>query len=120
MATITKPSSPGWSRVVSHYHKVTARYQSPFTLQAQTQLYSGEQWSFDLSLPSMNATDAAAWLTFLHELARDNDNFSLVVTGYVPSGVSSPMLVRLILPTVTWDIDETMRYGITFSVEQDI
>lgn len=119
MATITKPSTPSWNRVVSHFRKVTSRHTSPFSLSTQTQLYSGEAWQFDLFLPSMKQTQAAAWLAFLHELARDNDNFSFACPLYVPAGVSSPRLVRLVSPNISWDINEAMLYGINFSVEDD-
>lgn len=120
MATLTKPSSPGWQRVVPHYRKVKSRHTSPFSLQAQTQLFSGDSWSFDLYLPPMTATEAADWLTFVYTLAKNNDNFNLVVTGYVPTAISSPMAVRLIGSNVSWDISEIKRYGLSFSVEQDI
>ena len=119
MATISKPSSPGWRSVIPHYHKVKSRFVSPFSLESQTQVFAGEQWSFDLELPPMKIADAADWLTFLHELARDDDNFSLVITNYVPSAVSSPMLVRLIGGDVQWDINEIKFYGLSFAVEED-
>lgn len=119
MATIVKPSSPGWQRVVPRYRKVKSRHVSPFSLQAQTQIWDGAAWQFDLYLPPMTATEAADWLTFVYNLARNNDNFSLVVTGYVPAAVSSPMLVRLIGSQVSWDISEIKRYGLSFSVEED-
>lgn len=119
MATIVKPSTPGWARVIPHYSKVSARYKSPFSLQGQTQLFSGEQWTFDLFLPPLTEAQSADWLDFLHELARDNDSFSLAITNYVPSAVSSPMLVRLIDTTVSWNIDVMKFYGINFSVEED-
>lgn len=120
MATIVKPASPGWQKVIARYHKVKARYVSPFSLQAQTQLYSGELWGFDLFLPPMTLTQSGAWKTFLHELARDNDNFSFVCANYVPTGVTSPILVRLVGGDVSWDIDEIMFFGMSFSVEADI
>lgn len=120
MATISKPSTPGWQRVIARYHKVKSRYVSPYSLQAQTQLFSGDQWSFDLFLPPLTLSQAGAWKSFLHELARDNDNFSFVCANYVPAGVSSPMLVRLTGSDVSWDIDEMMFFGLNFSVEADI
>lgn len=122
MATLTKPASPGWRSVTPHFKKVKARNTSPFTLQSQTYLYAGEQWSFDLSLPSMSTAQAGAWLTFLHQLAKSNDTFELVVTGYVPTGVTSPMTVELAGngSECSWDIDVAKRFGLSFTVQQKI
>lgn len=122
MATLTKPSSPGWRSVTPHFIKAKSRHVSPFTFQSQTILHDGERWSFDLELPSMSATQAATWLTFLHDLAKSNDTFPLVVTGYVPTGVSSPMTVRLAGQgnECSWTVDTAKRYGLSFSVEQVI
>lgn len=122
MATLTKPSTPGWRSVAPRFRKVKARNVSPFTLQAQTYLYPGEQWSFDLSLPSMSTAQAGAWMTFLHQMAKSNDTFELVVTGYVPAGVTSPMTVRLAGNgnECNWDINTAKRFGLSFTVEQVI
>lgn len=118
MATLTKPSAPGWQRVVAHYHKVKSRHESPFSLLAQTQIFSGEKWQFDLTLPPLTEAQAGAWLTFVYGLAKADDNFSFVCTDYVPSAVSSPMSVRLIGGDCSWDINEMMFYGMAFSVEE--
>lgn len=120
MATITKPAAPGWKGVSARYRKVKSRFPNPFTLQTQTQIWSGEQWVFDLTLPPMSQATAAAWMAFLHELARDNDNFSLVCANYVPAGVTSPRLVRLVGNEAAWDINDAMMFGISFTVEDDI
>lgn len=95
---------------------------SPFTFQVQEYLWSGERWSFDLSLPSMTTAQAGTWMTFLHQLAKSGDTFELAVTGYVPSGVTSPMTVHLAGNgnECSWDIDMIKRFGISFSVEQVI
>ena len=119
MATITKPSSPGWKAVNARYRKVKRTFPNPYTLQKKTQMWSGESWSFDLTLPPMTETQAASWLTFLHELVRDNDNFSLVCSSYVPAGVSSPRLVRFVGNVTQWSIDDAMMFGMTFVVEDD-
>jgi len=122
MATLTKPTAPGWRSVTARFVKAKARSVSPFTFQEQTYLWAGERWAFDLELPSMSASRAADWLTFLHQLAKSNDTFSLSVTGYVPTGVTSPMTVRLAGAgnECSWSIDTAKRFGLSFSVEQVI
>lgn len=123
MATLTKPSAPGWQSVKAHYQRAKARNVSPFTFQAQTYIHPGERWVFELTLPPLRTTATAlSWMAFLRDLAKNNDTFELVVTNYVPTGVSSPMTVRLADAgnAVSWGINTAKFYGFSFTVEQVI
>jgi len=120
MATLTKPSAPGWRSVKPKFTKAKARNTSPFTFQSQTYLHAGSKWTFDLELPSMSTAQALTWMTFLRNLCANDDTFALAVTNYVPADVSSPMTVRLVGNEINWDIDCAKRFGISFTVEQVI
>ena len=123
MATLTKPAAPGWATVRARYQRAKARSVSPFTFQSQTYLHAGERWVFELSLPPLRTTATAlAWMAFLRDLAKNNDTFQLVVTNYVPTGVSSPMTVRLAGDgnEASWDIGTAKTFGFSFTVEQVI
>ncbi len=123
MATLTKPSTPGWKSVRVAYRKAKGSSQSPFTFHRQVYLHPGEIFSFALELPPIkDQTVAAAWITFLRNLAKNDDTFKLVTTGYVPSGVPSPMTVRLAESgnEASWDVGTAKVFGISFTVEQVI
>lgn len=117
MATLTKPSSPGWRSVTATFVQSKARLESPFSYRSQTQIHAGSKWQFELELPPMTASAADAWKVFLHELERDDDDFALVVTGYVPTGISSPMTVRLISKP-QWSHTGKNFVSVSFVVEQ--
>jgi len=123
MATITKPTAPGWQSVKAHYQRAKARNVSPFTFQAQTYIHQGERWVFELTLPPLRTTATAlSWMAFLRDLAKGDNTFSLAVANYVPSDVTSPMTVRLADAgnAVSWDIDTAKFFGFSFTVEQVI
>lgn len=123
MANLTKPTSLHWKTVRPRYVKVKARSTSPFTFQSQTYIHPGERWEFDLvCAPLKTTTDALACMAFLRDLAKGDDTFSLDVTGYVPSDVTSPMTVRLAGNgnEASWDIDTAKIYGFSLTVEQVI
>lgn len=119
MALISKPSSPGWRSVRVTYEKAKKRNVSQFTFQAQTYIEQGERWLFEFTLPNMNTTQAGAWWTFLHSLAKNDDTFSCNVSAYVPSGAPGTMTLRLAGQgnQASWDLDEIKRGGITFIAE---
>jgi hypothetical protein len=116
MATL--PTSPGWRAVSAKYQRAQARTVSPFTYQAQTQLWSGERWEFEFQLPPMKTAAAGAWLTFLHTLAKNAETFSCDVSRYVPTGVSGTMTLRLTDGQAGWNLSQARMFGITFKAEQ--
>jgi hypothetical protein len=116
MASI--PSSPGFRSVRTTFEKAQMRTISPFTFQAQTQLWSGSRWVFEISLPPMKASEASNWITFLHTLANTADTFSKDMSAYIPSGVTGTMTLRLTEGQTSWDVDDAKTFGITFKVEQ--
>lgn len=126
MAAITKPSAPGWSSVAPRYHKVKPRNVSPFTLASQAYVWAGENWTFTFSLPPLkDPTAALAWITFLRDLAKDNNYFVCNVAPYTPadvgttSGSARNLNLRLTSPDATWDVNTAMLFGITFEAEID-
>lgn len=118
MAEITKPSSPGWQRVSAQYRKAKSRHVSPFSLTSQTYVWSGSLWTFTFHLPPMKTAQAADWLAFLKDLVDGDNYFSCNVSLYVPSGVTSPMNLRLADNVIDWDVDRAKLFGITFTAEE--
>lgn len=123
MSLLTKPTSLHWKTVRARFVKAKARSVSPFTYQSQTYIHAGERWEFDITCAPLKTTaDALACMAFLRDLAKGDNTFSLAVTGYVPSDVTSPMTVRLSGNgnEASWDIDTAKIYGFSLTVEQVI
>lgn len=107
----------------ARYVKAKSRSVSPFTYQTQTYIHPGERWEFDLVCAPLRTTAAAlTCMAFLRDLAKGDNTFTLAVSGYVPSDVTSPMTVRLAGNgnEVSWDIDTVKTYGFSMTVEQVI
>jgi hypothetical protein len=51
--------------------------RSPFTFQSQTQVYSGQMWQADVSLPTMKRADAEQWIAWLLSLNGQRGTFLL-------------------------------------------
>jgi hypothetical protein len=50
---------------------------SPFTYKQQVQVYDGQRWEADVTLPPMNRDDAEAWVSFLLSLRGRAGSFLL-------------------------------------------
>lgn len=118
MATLTKPTTPGFRSVKARFVKVKASAVSTFTLQTQTTLWSGERWEFEISLPSMTKEQADPWLTLLINMLKNDDVFVLDVSRYIPAAFGTSKTVRLQGNISEWDIDVIKRVGLTFVVEE--
>ena len=72
------PSTAG-ARGASKIHitgqSVVGLGQSPFNLSTQVQVYQGQQWLADVTLPSLKAADAEPWLAFLLSLNGKQGTF---------------------------------------------
>ena len=119
MATITKPSTPGYKVVTAVYRKVKARHVSPFSLVSQTYIWSGEIWIFTIEMPPMKEATAAAWKVFLHELARDEDTWSQDMSDYLPSGVTGTRTLRLV-GDPAWIVGDGNLHAVTFTAEDSL
>jgi hypothetical protein len=58
-----------FARISIRPQNATARTNSPFTFAAQTQIWTGQRWRADVSLPIKSRADAEAWLAALTEIA---------------------------------------------------
>jgi hypothetical protein len=65
---LTAPASPVPRSIRPRAKSVVAVTQSPFTLTQETQVWPGQNWEVDVSLPPMKRPDAEAWLAFLLSL----------------------------------------------------
>lgn len=119
MATITKPSIPGWQKVEPSYRKVMARHVSPYTLLTQAQTWSGEDYHFVFTFPPMKQTNGLLALKFLRDLQNGDNKWLEDVTRYVSSDVSdkAAMPLRVVPGSVTTQIDEGLVYRISFEAE---
>lgn len=119
MATITKPSIPGWQKVEPSYRKVMARHVSPYTLLTQAQTWSGEDYRFVFTFPPMKQTNGLLALKFLRDLMNGDNKWIEDVTRYVSSDVpdKAAMPLRVVPGSVTTQIDEGLIYRISFEAE---
>jgi hypothetical protein len=116
----TFPTSPGIRSCIPRYRKARSRSVSEFTFQAQTYLFSGERWEFEITFPSMSATDAATVISFLHTMCSTGDTTSKDMSAYLPSSVTGTRTLRLVDPQVEWSVDEMKRFGVTFTLEDAV
>lgn len=72
---VTPPSTPKPSRVEWSQRVVTSVSQSPFTLQTQTQEWSGDGWIVDVSFDPLTRVEAAPWIAFLASLRGPKGTF---------------------------------------------
>ena len=119
MATITKPSIPGWQKVEPSYQKVMARHVSPSTLLTQAQTWSGEDYHFVFTFPPMKQTNGLLALKFLRDLQNGDNKWLEDVTRYVSSDVSdkAAMPLRVVPGSVVVSVDVGLVYRISFEAE---
>ena len=112
---INFPASPGLRQLQIDMNDTVAMQRSPFVGTTQVQAWPGADfWTADLTLPQMNAANAAIWAAFLGECRGMQNCFYLGHPLYqhpmgsakgapVVSGVNVPMATSLItrgwLPT---------------------
>jgi hypothetical protein len=74
---LTPPATPGFRRFAERLALAQAVSVSPYTLSQQAASYGGARWEFDLELPPMPRSLAAAWLAFLDDLEGVFGTFEL-------------------------------------------
>jgi hypothetical protein len=74
---LTIPSYTGFRSVDLRMVNAVAINRSPFTFQMQTQIYSGQMWQADISLPAMDHINAAKWFAWLGSLNGQRGTFLL-------------------------------------------
>ena len=65
---LSLPTNVSFAKINFAASNVIGLSKSPFTLQAQTYQWPGEQWLVDVTLPPMDQATAEAWVTFLISL----------------------------------------------------
>lgn len=74
---LTLPSNIGIAQIELRAVNAVAVSSSPFTYGQQVQVYDGQRWEADVSLPPMHREDAEAWVSFLLSLKGRQGTFLL-------------------------------------------
>lgn len=74
---LTLPTNIGIANIELRSINAVAVSASPFTYKQQVQVYDGQRWEADVSLPPMNRDDAEAWVSFLLSLKGRAGSFLL-------------------------------------------
>jgi hypothetical protein len=84
---ISPPAAPAARRIRMRAVSVVAITQSPFVLTQEAQVWPGQNWQIDVSLPPMKRADAESWLGFLLSLNGMEGTFTLdIPTAKTPRG----------------------------------
>lgn len=74
---LTLPSNIGMASIELRAVNAVAVSSSPFTYKQQVQVYDGQRWEADVTLPPMNRDDAETWVSFLLSLKGRAGSFLL-------------------------------------------
>lgn len=84
---LTMPATPAFRAIRWHAQSVVAANRSPFTLTEDVQVWPGQNWGAEISLPPMKRPDAEAWIAFLLSLNGRAGTFYLAdPTAKTPRG----------------------------------
>ena len=88
MATLTLPSTPGFTRVSWGLLANTQVGESPLTKSVQTFNLTGARWVGTFSLPPMKVADAGAWMGILAQLEGRSGRFYGSPPNKTPQGAA--------------------------------
>lgn len=74
---LTLPTNIGIASIELRAINAVAVSSSPFTYKQQVQVYDGQRWEADVTLPPMKRDDAEAWVSFLLSLKGRAGSFLL-------------------------------------------
>ena len=84
---LTLPTHTGIRNISLRAVNTVGISQSPFTYATQVIAHSGQRWEVDVTLPSMNRSDAEQWIAFLMSLRGSLGTFNIGdPTGATPRG----------------------------------
>ncbi|WP_339774209.1 hypothetical protein [uncultured Thalassospira sp.] len=88
---LTLPARPGVQSIRWKNQTAVARTRSPFTFQSQVQVFQGQAWAADITLPKLrNRAHAAEWAAFFLSLNGSEGNFLMGPKDYFgPRGVAT-------------------------------
>lgn len=87
---LSLPSNASFAKINFIATNVVGLSKSPFTLQAQTYEWPGEEWQVDVALPPMSQATAEAWVNFLVSLRGQLGTFYIGDdTHLAPMGVAT-------------------------------
>lgn len=97
MATITIPTSPGFSDIVAIRRSATKMGQSPYNFTQQVYSWQNKIKVVELTLPPMKESDAINWSGFFDDLNGYENTFNLDLSDIYPdeSGITS-VAMRLV------------------------
>jgi len=74
---LTLPSTTGIKRIEMSFLTSVAVTRSQFTLNQQVQVYPGQMWGAEVTLPKMTVEQSGAWQSFLLKLNGQQGTFKL-------------------------------------------
>lgn len=87
---LTMPVTKGFQGIELTMFDVSAISESPLTLSQQVQVFPGQRWSANVTLPPMKRPDAEPWLAFLAALQGRVGTFLLGdPLGKNPQGIAT-------------------------------
>jgi len=87
---LSLPASPNFKDITLRKTSVTSDPMSPYTLESQVQVYDGQRWAADLTLPVLTNAQSAQWEAFLAKLNGYEGTFLLGDPGRTtPRGSAS-------------------------------
>jgi hypothetical protein len=118
---LSLPTLPGIRKLTMFATSFNAVSTSTFTMETQIQSQLGDAWGADVSLPSLDIADAAAWWSFLVSLKGELGTFMLgdplantprgIATGTPITGPANPGDDELEIKGMTPSIDNMWRAG---------
>lgn len=105
-----------YSKVRGGYVRAQGMITSPYSMQTSVQDWGGKAKRVEIIIPPVQGSEASVWTQFLDDLNGMAETFILDVTDVYPhdAGASS-VPFRLESPNISWDVEEAMRFGFSFT-----
>jgi hypothetical protein len=117
------PSSPAPKSVEFTYQSVVGASNNPFTGQQQIYNWNANWTEISITMPPMDAADAAAWVNFFIACNGMANVFQLAnstFAGLVPAAANVNGYWRLKTNMSKWSINEGTIYGAQFEIREAI
>lgn len=106
-----------YSKVRGGYVRAQGVAVNPYNLKRSVQNFGGKRKRVEIMIPPVQGSEASVWTQFLDDLNGMVETFFLDVTDVYPhEGLSaSNVPFRLENPNISWDVEEAMRFGFSFT-----
>jgi hypothetical protein len=116
MATVTLPSTPGFSNLKSAYLRNGKLAMSPYNGTQQAYVWPMNVKLVDFTLPPMTEAQADDWTEFLDDLNTVENTFNVDLSTAFPheTGLSSVEMRLVPDEQAKWDINTAKHFGLSF------